>query len=365
MPKRTEYRNRKIHERSRRNAPYEPRPPRAEAAKVWDRIEALVIEESPAEPIVPTSESAQEEKGRRRGAARRRLRRRRIVRLLDVSGSIIWLGVIIKLFVGDLDRFFVASFVPQLAWILDMRWLVVLVLAALLLILFKALTLGIAVAYVALFPLVVLFWKLPKLLVKRPSKLLFSTLAGLVTGFISRARFFIVAIAIAAISGSLIVVGESPAIVIVGMVGMLATLLWWLSVTAIDLLHSSAFIRAQERTIKWIFSFHLVETLITPEQPDQLELKNWSVDAAKKFRDTAGNAVLARRALLFWAGAVDQYRRGPAVVLLNGALVLFLLVLVVIVFAFVNYGVYAIDPSQFNFEVPPDLWTFVYYSVVA
>jgi hypothetical protein len=132
----------------------------------------------------------------------------------------------------------------------------------------------------------------------------------------------------------------------------------------IDLLHSGAFIRAQEQALGWIFGFHLVETVITPEQPDQLELKKWSVEDAKKFRDTAGNALLARPALLFWAGAVDQYRRGPAIVVLNCLLISSLLLQVVVAFAFLNYGVYALDAGQFQFTVAPDALTFVYYTAV-
>jgi hypothetical protein len=331
---------------------------------VWTRIETLVAEESTT-PSPPPEPAANGTEKRKRGASRRRLKRRRVVRSLDAIGSLVWLAAVVKLFIGDLDRTLVSSFAPQLAWILDMRWLAVLVVVALLLILFKARTLGVAVAYVAFFPLVCLFWKIPKLLVKRRSKLLLSTMAGLVTGFVSRARFFVIALAIACLSGTLIISGESPAIIVVGMVAMLVTLLWWLTVTSIDLLHSSAFIRAQEKAIQWIFQFHLVETLVTPEQPDRLELKKWTFEDARKFRDTAGNAIIARRALLFWAGAVDQYRRGRAALLLNGALVLFLLVLVVIAFAFINYGVWSIDPGQFNAATTPDVWTFIYYSTVA
>ena len=364
MRRSREPRNHKVYERSRRHQPYVPKPPRSDVNALWNRIESLVAEE--AGESTPASSSVEEKPTKRkRGAARRAVRRKRVIRVLDTIGALIWIAAVVKLFVGDLDRMLVASFVPELTWILDMRWLVVLLVVALVLILFRARSLGIAFAYVAFFPVVVLAWKIPKLLVKRRSALLLSTLAGLATGFMARARFFIIAIAIASLSGSLITTGESDVIVGIGMVAMLATLLWWLTVTSIDLLHSSAFIRAQERAIEWLFSFHAVEMAVTPEQPDQLELKRWTVGDAKKFRDTAGNAILARRALLFWAGAVGQYRRGPAAILLNGALVLFLLVLVVISFAFINYGVWAIDPSQFKYEAAPEAWTFVYYSITA
>jgi hypothetical protein len=65
-------------------------------------------------------------------------------------------------------------------------------------------------AYVAFFPLVVVVWKLPRILVKRRSTVLLSSLAGIVTGFLSRAKFFIVALAVACLSGSMITMSDSP-----------------------------------------------------------------------------------------------------------------------------------------------------------
>ncbi len=245
-----------------------------------------------------------------------------------------------------------------------MRWLLILGLVALILILFRARTLGVAVSYIVGFPLVVLFWKIPKLLIKRRGTVLVPSLAGVATGFLSRAKSFIVALAIACLSGTMILMGETPPVVLAGMGAMLLVVMWWLTVTAIDLLHTSAFIKAQERVINWIFSFDFIERFVTPEQPDALALKVWSADDAKKFRDTAGLALIARHALLFWASAVDQYRRGPAVVVLNALLVVLLLAQVIGAFAFLSYGVFVIDSTQFAFMVAPDAWTFVYYSTV-
>lgn len=368
MTKKRERRNWKVFQRSTESNTYRPQPPKARPDELWERIETLIASEPPteanpesaAEPKTPAPSTQK----RKRGAARRRQRRRRVVRTLDVLGSIVWIVSLIKLFVGDVDRLLISSFAPQLVWLLDMRWLLVLGLVALILILFRARTLGVAVAYIVGFPLVILFWKIPKLLIKRRSTLLVSSLAGVATGFLSRAKFFIVALAIACLSGTMILMGETPPVVLAGMGAMLLVVMWWLTVTAIDLLHTSAFIKAQERVINWIFGFELIERFVTPEQPDALALKAWSVDDAKKFRDTAGFALIARRALLFWASAVDQYRRGPAVVVLNALLVVLLLAQVIGAFAFLSYGVFVIDPTQFAFTVTPDAWTFVYYSTV-
>src|SRR5690606_25047779 len=57
-----------------------------------------------------------------------------------------------------------------------------------------------------------------------------------------------------------------------------------------------------------------------------------------------------------------QFRKGPAVVVLNAFVLIGLGAQVILAFAFATYGLYVIDPSQFAFASPPDALTFLYYS---
>jgi hypothetical protein len=356
MTKKEPPRNQKVYQRSTQHAPYEPQLPAASAAVVWERISMLIPEvadiEQPAEPP----------KQRKRGAARRRKRLKRKARILDVVGAVVWLGAITKLFIADLDRLLVSSVIPQAAWLLDFRVFAVLALIALLLVLFKMRTLGVALAYVAAYPLVIIFWKLPKFLIKRRSPLLVMGLAGIVTSLAVRARLFICALAVSCLSGLLITLSGEPWLIYVGMGALLLTLLWWMSVTAIDLLRAPRFISAQEKLIKSATGAKLLDGLLTPKHPDPISLKAWTAEEAKAYRDIAGNVVLARRIMHFWAHSLDEYRKGPSVVILNVLVVVGLLAQVIAAFSLLTYGAFVVDSNQFEFTVPPQWSTFVYYS---
>jgi len=356
--KKAERRNRKVRDRAHTATPYRPAPPRAEPEAVWERVETLVVSETPAE------NAPSEPKKRKRGEHRRRLRWRRRFRSLDILGGLMWAFVITKLFVTDIDRIILGSVAPDAMWVLDLRWMFGLAILALVLMLFKVRTLAFAVAYVVFFPAVILLWKVPKFLVLRRSTVLASTFIAVATSVASRARLFVIALAIACLSGAAIL-SHDPTLTVIGVAGMLIALGWWLGITTIDLLHSDGFIRAQAAAINWIFGNHYLERFVTPEQPDAVALKTWTTEDATRFRDSAGNAILVRRALLFWASAVAEFRRAPTVLLINACILVALFLQMVVVFAFVNYGLYSIDPSQFSFTREPDALVFANYSVSA
>ena len=356
MPKKKPPRNKKIYGRSTQSWTYRPTPPIAPAEEVWKLIDGLI------EPAAEAPKAADEPPKRRRGEARRKKRLRQRVLGLDVVATVAWVAVIVKLFIGDLDRVLLASVAPQVVWILDLRWFLVLALAALLLLLFRNRTLGLGLAYVLGYPLVLLFWKLPKLLIRRRSPLLVVVIAGFATSLAARARLFVYALALACLSALIIVLSNTDWLVGAAMVSVLITLVWWLIVTSIDLLRSTSFISAQEKVIETILDWNLIERFMSPQRPDRISLNDWGADDAKAYRDSAGNAVLANRILRFWAYSLDQYRKGPSVVILNALVVIGLVVQVVVVFTFLNYGVYVINTAEFSYSVAPNWWTFAYYS---
>lgn len=360
MTKKEPPRNQKIYERSTQERPGKPRPPFARPEDIWERIEDLLGDE-PAKSQAPP----EPDKRPRRSDRRRKRRLRRRMRLLDIAGYLAWTLVITKLFIGDVDRVLLGAVAPNLVWVLDTRFLLVLFLFALLLILFKARTLGIALAYVAGFPLVVLFWKLPRLLIKSRSPLLALGLAALAVSVVGRYRLFVIAHAAATLSGLLIVFSDTGWLIGFGMAALFATLVWWLAVTAIDLIRTPRFVRVQEKAIKKLLGWKVIENLVTPISPDQVSLKTWTTEDAKKYRDSAGNALLARQLLNFWAYSLDEYRKGPSLLLLNAAAGVGILLQVIIVFTFLNYGAFLIDPIGFNYTLAPNGWTFAYYSTTA
>lgn len=357
-------RNKKIYDRSTSASTPLPRPPAAKPDEIWKRINALV-----PDGVDPAATAEPDESPEKKAAkARRAKRRKRAIRVLDVTGTVVWAYALTKLFVGDFDLDLLHVALPQVAWLLDFRFFIALGVLALLLLLFKVRRVGLGLLYVWAYPLVILLWKVPAFLIKHRSKLALLGAAGL-TGAISalyslaaRSRRFFIAFALGCISGLIIVFSDTLWLTVFGMLTMAVTLVWWLVVTAVDVLRTPKFIRAQEKLLKKILAWKVVENLITPEQPDRVSLRAWTAEDAKKYINSAGTALLAWRLLRFWAYALDQYRRGPSIVLTNAAIALGMIVTSILSFALINYAAFLIDPSGFHHLGRPDAATFLYYS---
>ncbi len=122
MTKQEPPRNQKVYARSTNSRHKPPPPPNAPSNEVWNLIDRLVAENP---DLGPSTTTETELKQRRRGGARRRRRRTDWRRVLDVFASIVWSFIVVKLFIGDLDRVMLAVIAPQAIWILDFRWLLV------------------------------------------------------------------------------------------------------------------------------------------------------------------------------------------------------------------------------------------------
>ena len=144
MTKQEPPRNEKVYRRSTQHLKTHPAPPSANPNEVWKKVQTLVDSEEKKDPA--KADKTEEPKLRKRGAARRRQRRLRWRRFLDAVGIFVWIGIVIKLFIGDLDRDVLMTFAPNAVWLLDLRWFAVIGLAALFLIPFKLRTIGASIA---------------------------------------------------------------------------------------------------------------------------------------------------------------------------------------------------------------------------
>jgi hypothetical protein len=354
-------RNPKVYARSTTNDRYRIPPPLAKPDEIWSRITELLADE----PAATAQAEKPKEARRKRGAARRRARRLRWRRILDVVAMVTWSPTIIKLFIGDLDRTILSSVAPGALWVLDVRWFLVLAVAALLLLLLNGRTLGLSLGYVVCYPLVILLWKLPKSLIKRQSPLLAIALASVTFNLAARTRPFIYAVTLETLCGLIILTSGEHWLIWVAVTAFTIVLVWWLTVMAVDMFRTEALLRAQNRFIRWLLGFKILEKVVTTDQPDQLSLKDWKIDDAKQYRDRAGAALIVRQILFYWAEAVTQYRRGPAVAVLNALVVAGMIAQIVVAFAFINYGIYVVDPAQYTAASSPDAATFLYYSAAA
>jgi hypothetical protein len=107
---------------------------------------------------------------------------------LDLVAFLFWLYAIIKVFVFDIDVYFVSLASSKFVWLLNYKLLILLGLILVAMLATRSFVLGFAVAYVALYPLVILFWKLPRFIWKQQSWLFAFAILNAAIGFIRSFR---------------------------------------------------------------------------------------------------------------------------------------------------------------------------------
>src|SRR5437016_4468338 len=86
---------------------------------------------------------------------------------VDIIACMVWSYIFVKLFVFDIDSYFVQRFAPSLAWAIKLKFVFFLLVVAFILALYKRPRIQLTALYILAFPAVVLLWKLPIAACKR------------------------------------------------------------------------------------------------------------------------------------------------------------------------------------------------------
>lgn len=328
--------------------------------EVWDRIAELMVNHPGTykrDPSATPKLSAEER-------AKKKRKRRLYFRTLDVIAFLVWAALFVKVFVADIDRLLVSAVAPGLLWLLDFRFFIALGVLALILILAKVKRLGWSLIYITFFPLIVLLWKIPRVIavnVNRPA-ISFGIL-NVLTSFVLGFKPVVIALAVACLAALLILISANSVLIMIGIGLMALLLLVWLGLSIRNGLRPSRFTSTQQKWISAIIGTKALEMFREPTgglQPSNARL--WGPDNANQYIANAGLGLVMYRVSYYWAYSLDQYRSSPARVLFSGLAVLTLVVEVALGFAFMNYGLWKMDASQFQTLALPSFWTFVYYS---
>jgi hypothetical protein len=283
---------------------------------------------------------------------------------LDVVGTIFWVYVTLKVFFFDVDRELVESLIPGHDWIIDFRFLAFLIIAAIAVLALgprKALLCG---AYIFFFPLIVLIWKLPKLLYKSKSWISLFAAIHVVASVLANFRYAVIATALGVLSAVLILWTNSHALLAFAMAVIASLLLLALGRTLLFSAQPASFIDIQEKALARIRKSNGLPQIaaISDELRDN-QVQRFNEQQQMQFLMNLQSAVLMQRLPLFWAYQLEQYRRSPVPVLFTGLAYAWLVLQTVIGLALLNYGLYKIDPSAFQFEDAPSILVFGRYAV--
>ena len=142
---------------------------------------------------------------------------------------IVWLYVLLKLFVLDIDVVIFQSFLPSETWLLRYRLVFILLIFSLCWLIMGTGWLAKNLLYVLFYPFVIIFWKVPKIVFQTSINVMFGIIITSVVAMSSAKKWFSIG-TFSLIATLLIVVNPVKIAMILGMVFLFAILLrhFWL-----------------------------------------------------------------------------------------------------------------------------------------
>jgi hypothetical protein len=312
---------------------------------------------TPSSP--PTQEAAEEDAAEKK---RKRRRLRRTILILDVVAVLIWTYFFFKLFVVDIDRIALQRLAPWSVSLLGFRFLVWIGILVALVGFFKHVA-WLYLAYIAFFPFIVIFWKIPRLVYRRGSWIFFVGIVNAAADVVQSLRYSVVSKGLALIAAVLALTLHVEWIVFLCSTYLLLLLMWSYWRTLRASFQRSRFLTMQDQAINSIMDSDVVKTWsqLAPEfKRDDVAL--YSQAQVQMFCNGLQNSVILNRGLYFWAYQLEQYRQTVASLVLSLLSWFLLLLATIATLTVANVALYHVDPHQFTAASVPTVLEMTLYS---
>ncbi|MEU8355923.1 hypothetical protein AB0C27_07900 [Nonomuraea sp. NPDC048882] len=326
------------------------------ASSIWDKVDLTVL----AERANVTQSSSRKS----RHAARKRRKLKRTIWILDFIAILLWVYALSKLFVFDVDEYILARIAPGMMEALNYRVFIFLLAFTFVVIFFRRYYLG--MAYILFFPLVVLVWKIPRLVYRTRSWVAALGVINMAATLIRDFKFNLVALTATAISVVLVAVSDKAYILVPAVLVLVAVLLWT-SVRVVKCsLTPSRFLSLQQKLIdRAASSTFIAQVTEVNSELRKAEVERFNHTQLSTFQASLSTAILVCKFSYYWAYQLECYRRS-ALIHLFGTLSYFrLFIQTALTFALANYALLKASPESFSFDSQPTFIRVFWYSLSA
>ncbi len=274
-----------------------------------------------------------------------------------------WLYAIVKIFFFDIDAFLLQMAFPAHAWLFNLRFLFILVALAVALIFCDKGSVFFWCGYIILFPLVVLLWKIPRMIYRGPNWVLVIAFLNAIISFFTSFTYNIL-IGVAVLTATTLAFFCSSSVFLWAAIVLAIVSLYVAYIRRfVAAVRPSKVFRVHAKLVNWLRKF----ATSSSQEPN--------VRAARYSKPTDENAqqwitnlqisVLASRICLFLAKKLREYHSSGVGFFSAAFVILLLVVTTVFIFAISNLALFKINPSYFSFTEAPNFFTFTYYSFKA
>lgn len=281
-------------------------------------------------------------------------------RFAEIISILVWSYLLIKIFVYDIDSYFLKTYLPTFSWVIKYKFFIFLVLVVLLLFTLGTKKFFILVAFVLGYPLFLVFWRLPKLLFGNKNWMaLFVALGTSVTFFKSFRLNMAISTAVL-VAGLLILVSGSKVVLFISM----ATLFIYLPIHFIRRFSDS--LKKFDVVTKLSMSILNFWTKLQESLSETQKQPAGSENIEKKEGEGRANRLqwllVFNKGCLFLISKLRYMQKSASTFIYYFINLLGSVFITILVFSFLNIGLYKIDHSGFSIQVAGRFIDFFYYS---
>ncbi|MFI3121584.1 MAG: hypothetical protein QX203_16550 [Methylococcaceae bacterium] len=279
--------------------------------------------------------------------------------LREIVAVLFWIFLIVKLVVFDLDIYIVEHYIPSLHFLLDYKLFIFLGLISFFWIIIGKKEFPIICIYIAVYPLVVMFWKLPVLCLRNWSATIVMVPATF--GFITNFRLTFISYALAMIASVFILESQSKLGILLSMIILFVLLVVRLWISLVKAYKSTVFSK-----ISFGLSAFKKKLAETSFLKNMLEKTNpsTSIDSNKEsFNGQLSMFYLIHSVFEFMTEAINDVMKSRKMDLYLIFSWLYTYTGTAFIFSFEYLGLYKINPKSFSGAFEPNFLSFLGFSL--
>lgn len=281
--------------------------------------------------------------------------------ILEILAIFLWIYTLTKIFVFDIDNWFVHLVAPSWDWILSFKLIFLLALASVIWLWVGTRDVLIWFFYITFYLLVILFIKLPYYIFKQRSWLLAFAILNAIASFFSNLKYTLIFTTVFLASFAIAIFSNSPYFLPVATCVIIALVLIAYIKSFLSALKPTVIFQIYSKFFKGIRKVGHASFALDAEIKD-LPVETLEPKQLEKWNTSLQTSVLFNRFCLFTATRLRDYQRSewrmiPAIFGL-----LWLITFTVISFSGIYFSLFKLNPGLFNFAQAPTFFTFLFFS---
>lgn len=283
------------------------------------------------------------------------------IKSAEIMSIFFWSYLIIKLFVIDFDVIIINKYFPKLNWIITYKFFALLAIIAFLIFFLKGRWLLKYLAFFLIYPFFLIFWRIPKLLLRTKNWIGVFAALEIIISIFKRFRYNFIIFTFFTIAALLILTTSSKYTLIPSITVLFLYLIIYFIGRFKYAFDPFRNLTIQSETVAKI-SNSMLEKIILPKTEEN-KSKTKSLINDPQYVNNLQFILIIDKMCYFLISKLRNFKRSKVSIFYSLFNILTSMIITIILFGFINFALFKIDPNSFKNPNLNNFIHFIYYSL--